>query len=66
MIVHLQQRTYLLTAIVAVADPVLDQVEVHLGWDDAAIVRGDLNGHPIHETLQELLLLIHEVFKCVN
>lgn len=58
--------TYLLTAIVAIIDPVLYQVEVHLCRDDAAVVGSHLDGHPFQEALNELFLLLDEVFQRVD
>ena len=49
-----------------IADPVLDQVEVHLGGYDATIVRRQLYRNPIKEHFDVLLLFLNEVFERVE
>ena len=58
--------TYLLAAIITIVDPFLYQVEIHLGRDDTAIIWSNLHRHPLHEALDVLLLLLHEVFQRVD
>lgn len=58
--------TYFLTAVVAIADPILDQVEVHFCGDDAPVVGRNLSRHTFHEAVHVLSLLIEEILERVD
>ena len=55
-----------MTPVVIIVDPILDQVEVHLGGYDATIVRRQLYRNPVKEHFDVLLLLLNEVFERVE
>ena len=55
-----------MTPVVIIVDPILDQVEVHLGGYDATIVRCQLYRNPVKEHFDVLLLLLNEVFERVE
>ena len=54
-----------MTAVEAVIDSILDQIEKHFCWDNLPIVASYLKIHPVHEDLNKLTLLLKEVFKSV-
>lgn len=58
--------TYFLTAVVAIIDPVLDQVEVHLRGDDTPVVWRDLNRHTFHEAVDVFSLFLKEILERVD
>ena len=55
--------TYLLASVITITYPVFNQVEVHLGGDNAAVIWCHLNRHPINEALKVFTLLLHEVLE---
>ena len=55
-----------MTAIVKIVDPILDQIEEHLGGYDATIIRCQLDRNSIKEDFDILFLLIDEVFECIH
>ena len=58
--------TYFLTAVVAIIDPVLDQVEVHLRGDDTPVVWRDLNRHTFHEAVDVFSLFLKDILERVD
>jgi hypothetical protein len=55
-----------LASVIAIIDPIFNQVEVHLRRDDAPVVGRYFQRYAVHETLQLFLLFIHKVFQCVE